>query len=175
MADLVTLEDYKTYATINSTTNDAKLSQLISSTSKFVRTYCGREFEQATYTERLEVFGNRIFPTEYPIDSVTSLGYYNPDKVLTDITEYEAYPDYIQFLETISYKVDKPVEIEYVGGYLTIPEDLQLAVFDLITYYNKREVASSATMKGETINRGSINPDLPAHIKRVLNLYRLIE
>ena len=175
MADLVTLEDYKTYATINSTTNDAKLSQLISSTSKFVRTYCGREFEQNDYVERLEVFGNRIFPTEYPIDSVNSLSYYNTDRVLTEITEYEAYPDYIQFLESFTSSIDKPVEIDYVGGYATIPEDLQLAVFDLVTYYNKKEVSASVTMKGETVNRGTISPDLPAHIKRVLNLYRIIE
>ena len=44
MADLVSVSEYKAYADITSTTNDAKINTLRGYVSSLVKTYCGRTF-----------------------------------------------------------------------------------------------------------------------------------
>jgi hypothetical protein len=64
--------------------------------------------------------------------------------------------------------------ITYNAGYETIPEDLKLAILDMIAYYIKNDsaihthkLASPNTMQIEYIS----NTHFPAHIKRILDLY----
>lgn len=64
--------------------------------------------------------------------------------------------------------------ITYNAGYETLPEDLKLAIFDLIAFYMRNDSAihtsksiSPNTMQIEYVS----STNLPAHIKRVLDLY----
>lgn len=64
--------------------------------------------------------------------------------------------------------------ITYTGGYEAIPEDLKIATLDLVSYYLKNDsavhthkLAQPNTMQVEYIS----STNLPAHIKRVLDLY----
>ena len=64
--------------------------------------------------------------------------------------------------------------ITYNAGYETLPEDLKLAILDLITYYIRNDAAvhtsknlSPNTMQIEYVS----STNLPASIKRVLDLY----
>ena len=66
--------------------------------------------------------------------------------------------------------------ISYTAGYEILPEDLRLAVLDLISYYMKNDSAVHAqrlampnTMQVEYLT----STNLPAHIKRILDLYTL--
>ena len=57
--------------------------------------------------------------------------------------------------------------------------DLKLAIFDLITYYLKDEHKQRQTLGGATLqNQGTSgmksSSDFPDHIKRVLDLYRVV-
>lgn len=65
------------------------------------------------------------------------------------------------------------VKITYRGGYATTPADLKVAVMDLLTYYLKnesvpRKASGSITMEYIT------DSSFPPHIKRVLDLYRVV-
>ena len=70
--------------------------------------------------------------------------------------------------------------VVYTAGYdgaSNLPGDLQLAVIDLITYYNKDEHKARQTIAGASIQNQSSssqrnNVAFPDHIKRVLDLYK---
>ena len=71
------------------------------------------------------------------------------------------------------------VKITYNAGYSECPKDLKLAIFDLITYYIKDEHKQRQTLGGATLqNQGTsgmrTSTDFPDHIKRVLDLYRVV-
>ena len=66
--------------------------------------------------------------------------------------------------------------ITYNAGYETLPQDLKLAVLDLVAFYIKNDsavhthkLAQPNTMQVEYIS----STNLPAHIKRVLDLYTI--
>ena len=69
------------------------------------------------------------------------------------------------------------VKVVYTAGYSAVPEDLKLAVIDLITYYLKDEHKERRTIQGASIQNSSSssqrdNVAFPDHIKRVLDLYK---
>jgi hypothetical protein len=71
------------------------------------------------------------------------------------------------------------VRVTYTGGYATTPADLKLATFDLVTYYYKKEsTPQKAVSAGITLSSRSTPTDkpsdFPAHIKRILDLYRSV-
>ena len=56
MADLVTKQEYKTYAGINSTNQDAEIDFLIPKVSELVKTYCKRSFIDYYDEAKAEIF-----------------------------------------------------------------------------------------------------------------------
>jgi hypothetical protein len=67
-------------------------------------------------------------------------------------------------------------KITYTGGYETTPEEIKLAALDLVGYYMKSDMSIKST-RNAGANNTSIEyvttANLPAHIRRVLDLYRL--
>jgi len=185
MADLINITEYKAFASISSTESDAKLNVVIPMVSAFVKTYCGRDFANYTATAAVEYFsigGTTLFVSEPPVTSIDSverkLVAGDAYTVLTDKVhyEYDIANDCVVSLETDGFPaIPNGVKITYKGGFATIPSDLKLGVISLVTYY----------MKGEQVPRKSLNSnqisteypqsqDLPPHIKRVFDLYRII-
>lgn len=182
--DLITKAEYKAYAGINSTNKDAEIDALIPRVSALVKTYCRRSFVDYYNTDLVEYFNGPsiLFPLkEYPIVSITSveksIDYGATYDTLVEYTDYAldmsrgvvhamiptGFPEYIN-----GYKVT------YKAGYALVPEDLKLAVIDLITYYIRNDSAihsnkapGTSAVQIEYISTTS----LPAHIKRVLDLY----
>ena len=71
----------------------------------------------------------------------------------------------------------KAVKVVYTAGYSSCPEDLKLALFDLVKYYLKDERKERMTIAGATVQNSvstSIknNAGFPDHIKRVLDMYK---
>ena len=74
-----------------------------------------------------------------------------------------------------SYSVPyRSLEVTYYAGYTETPEDLKLAVIDLIAYYLEDESQPTKSMLGATIDNPLpyVGVSLPANIRRVLDLYR---
>ena len=182
--DLVTLEEYKTYVGISSPNQDEVIESLIPKVSQLVKSYCRRTFLDWADESKTEIFsgGEYLLPTEFPIIAIGSVEYSEDyGKTYTSLTEYTDWVldlenqwikpinDYGTFIRGINaYKVT------YTAGYETLPEDLKLAVMDLLTYYLKNDSAvhSSKAPGTNTVQIEYISTtNLPAHIKRVLDLY----
>lgn len=187
MADLVTRAEYKAYRGVAGTTDDARTDVLIPSISALIRTYCGRSFTDNYTSNKTEYFTlkweqSAIFVSELPIVSVVSV----EELVSGSQTEYDT-------LTTDQYVVDptmdaiyrvedgvrlpfsvgiNSVRVVYKGGYSTIPGDLRLAVYDLITYYLKDQHIPEKNHASFTVRYNNDSPDFPDHIKRVLDLYK---
>lgn len=194
MANLLSLEEYKTAKGINGVTDDAKINALLASVSQLVRTYCGREFTTYYGTDLTEYFSIKweedfVQLKETPIVSITS------------VSEREAITEAYVALTTDEYYLDSDtdsifrvnslgtgyqaykkgpasVKVIYKAGYSACPEDLRLALVDLVTYYLKDEYKQnrsigSVTVQNQVSSSQSNSPDFPDHIKRILDLYRV--
>jgi len=194
MADLITLQQYKTAEGITQPKDDARLNALIPSVSQLVKTYCGNSFVDFFSSNKTETFtldwGTYIVQlTESPVNSIVSVqerqSYSDSYATLTTgAYEYALDSGTDSVLRTLSsgrYKnwplgVDA-VKVVYTAGYSAIPADLKLAVLDLVTYYLKDEHKQRQTIAGASLqNQGSTsqnnNVSFPDHIKRVLDLYK---
>jgi hypothetical protein len=181
--DLITRAEYKTYAGISSTNNDATLDVLIPKVSDLVKSICRRSFVDYVDDYKIEYFEGgtaSYMPEEWPIISVycveISQDYGN---TYTNLVEYTDYAVNKRDGSIRCINKDFPVlingyRVTYNAGYETIPPDLKLAVLDLVSYYLKNDsavhthkLAQPNTMQVEYIT----TTNLPAHIKRVLDLY----
>jgi len=78
MADLITIDEYKTSENIQSTKEDHRINSLISAVSALVKTYCGNSIVDHYSTNKVETFSinwstNLVQLTETPIVSIVSV------------------------------------------------------------------------------------------------------
>lgn len=182
--DLITKAEYKAYAGISSTNKDVEIDALIPRISALVKTYCRRTFIDYVIDEKVEYFsGGDLYLTlkEYPLIELISfeqsIDYGQTYLGLTEYTDFavdrstsnihcmipSGFPLYIN-----GYRAT------YNAGFTAVPEDLKLAVIDLLTYYLRNDAAihsnkapGTNTVQIEYISTTS----LPANIRRVLDLY----
>lgn len=185
MTALITLADYKLYKKITKTDSDEELSAIIASVSNLVKTYCGHSFIDYFTTPKVEIFNTKasqhaILLNEWPVNTVSLVEYRD------DYTE--AY----QTLASTDYFVDTTIDtvflhsgywpegfgsvkITYTAGYTATPEDVKIAALDLVQHYFKEEYKERKTLGSASIDTGQSkigNSKWPAHIARVLDLYR---
>ena len=193
MANLITLQEYKTAEGISAPKDDARLNVLIPSVSELVKTYCGNSFVDFYSSNKTEEFnidwGTHVVQlTESPVNAIVSVqerDSYSSSYVTLTTGAYEYALDKTtdSILRTTGggYK-NWPVgvaavKVVYTAGYSAVPSDLKLAVLDLVTYYLKDEHKQRQTIAGASLqNQGSTsqnnNVSFPDHIKRVLDLYK---
>lgn len=183
---LITLEEYKGYYAISSPTHDGRLTILIDLVSELVENYISRELAPITYTNKtFELLGTMAFLDNFPIRALTTLEFFSSSTstwVAIPDTDYELDEDNgtVEIFNSVSLadtttSRSKPIRATYDGGYATLPADIKLAIFDLVTYYNKREQNPVRGMAGQSIDNSSATngSEMPPHIKRVLSLYRV--
>lgn len=194
MADLITLEEFKEIQGINSDDQDLQYDKLLGSVSQLVRTYCGRDFlayYDTDKTEKFNIFDNTsyVYLTEFPIVEIVSVkerATYGSSYNTLTTSDYEYYLDTSTHAVVrstpggLKYFCQGPeaVEVVYKGGYQTTPEDLKLAIADLIVYYQKDEykvqrIIGNATLTGAGVSHLENFIGFPDHITRVLEQYRV--
>lgn len=197
MADLVTVNEYKDAEGIRGEKDDDRLQVIVPQVSELVKKYCGTSFIDYYSTNKVETINiNDLYTTtvmlsESPVNTVVTVqertAMSEDYKTLTT-TDYEYYFDSASDSITRTTKNGQPtnwakgmgaVKVTYTAGYADCPKDLQLAIFDLITYYMKDEHKQRQTLGGATLqNQGTsghrASTDFPDHIKRVLDLHRVI-
>lgn len=70
------------------------------------------------------------------------------------------------------------VRITYNGGYDSdvVPPDLKLALLEFVKLiYKKEQNKSSMSFQGENSDIASLSHNFPPHVKRVLDLYRILD
>jgi len=199
---LVTRAEYKAYQGISSNTSDATIDSLIVKVSELVKSVCRRSFvdyvndPKEEYSEggnsTIELAETPVmvilsveYSSDYGANYVTLEEYVNfvlsktqnnlrPILVASPPPELLGYVPYGSRSNPIFPEAINGYRITYTAGYETLPEDLKLAVLDLIAYYIKNDsavhthkLAQPNTMQVEYIT----STNLPAHIKRILDLY----
>ena len=194
MTNLVTLEEYKDAEGISNPKEDLRINALLPSVSQLVKTYCGNSIIDYYSTNKTETFNidwntHIIQLTESPVNTIVSVeerASYQDAYVTLTTSNYDYYFDSTtdSILRTNSSggysswrKGVASARVVYTAGYENTPDDLKLAVFDLITYYLKDEYKERRTLGGASIqNQTSTtqrdNVAFPDHIKRVLDLYK---
>ena len=151
MSNLVTLTEYKEAEGIANPKEDLRLQTLIPSISQLVKTYCGNsiiDFYSSNKVEDFDIYWETfaVQLTESPIVDVVSVqerGSY--DEAYTTLTT-GAHEYYLDTRTDSIIRTNNSggrlnwkhgvgaVRVTYKAGYASTPEDLKLAVFDLITY-----------------------------------------
>lgn len=180
---LVTKAEYKAYAGISSNNDDAMIDLLIPKVSSLVKSLCRRSFNDWIDDPKVEYFDGgiaRYTPLESPILTISSLEYSEDyGATFTAMVEYTDYvvakaDDTIRLILGDFPEVLNGFRVTYTAGYEDIPEDLKIAVLDLIKYYIKNDSAIHSN-KAPGTNTVQIEyvttTSLPAHIRRVLDLY----
>lgn len=186
MADLITLQDVKTFATITSTTQDVIINDLIPKASEFVKNYCGRTFVDYVTNAKVQVFSGGVdsfFLVEEPIINILDFDYSQDfGQTYNSLVEYT---DYVYNLEDNSLQVcyletfpkgTNAYRVTYNGGYTSVPADLKQATIDLVLYYMKSDMSVKSTRSpGSSATQVEyiVNSTVPSHIRRVLDYYRL--
>ena len=181
---LITRAEYKVYMGLTSPTQDSIIDNLITKVSDLVKSICRRTFVDYVNDAKVEYHeggSNLLVPEEYPVLSISSLEYssdygatYSPLVEFTDYALSKATNNIIPINTTNFPAMPNGYRLTYTAGYESLPEDLKLAVMDLVTYYIKNDMAvhSSKAPGTSSVQVEYITTtNLPAHIKRVLDLY----
>lgn len=194
MANFTTLQEYKDAEGLQSAKEDQRISALIPAVSQLVKTYCGNSIIDYYTTQKTEILNinwdtHIVQLTESPVNTIVSVherAGLGESYVELTTNNYEYYLDTATdciFRTTggSTYrnwpKGPGAVKIVYTAGYSETPEDLKLAVYDLITYYLKDEHKERQTLAGASQQNASTTSmrnsvAFPDHIKRVLDLYK---
>ena len=197
MADLITVNEYKDAEGLRGEKDDDRLAIIVPQISELVKKYCGVSFLDYYSTNKVETFTiednytSTIIVSESPLVSIKKVEErtsYSDDyqELLTTKHEYYIDEEADAIIRTnttgnpISWKKGVgAVRITYKAGYASTPKDLQLALFDLVNYYIKDEHKERRTLGGAVQqNQGTAgirnSTDFPDHIKRVLDLYKVV-
>jgi hypothetical protein len=183
--DLVTKTEYKAYAGINSTTQDAEIDSLIPKVSELVKSYCRRTFIDHVDDVKIEVFkgGNKeLLLSEFPVTQVVSVqvstDYGQTYTKLTKFTDWVPDGDTVVSLDPAGVGFKELIngyKVTYFAGFDPIPEDLKLVTLDLISYYlkNSSAVHSARVQQPNTMQVQYVTgSQFPSHIRRVLDMYK---
>ena len=197
MADLITVAEYKDAEGLRGEKDDDRLNVIVPQVSDLVKKYCGISFLDFYSTNKVETFSmndtatTTVITSESPLVEVSKVeertAYSEPYVELTT-GNYEYYVDTESDAIIRTHTSGNPknwakgmgaVRITYKAGYATTPKDLQLALFDLVNYYMRDEHKERRTLGGAQVqNQGTsgirTSSDFPDHIKRVLDLYRVV-
>ena len=201
MANLVTLQQYKDFAGLQGVKTDARINTIIPQVTKVVKNYCGTSIIDYYSSDKTEYFDilddrtSRIMLDESPLVSVSQVQERDDQAssyvtLITENSDSSGKYEYIVDTNTDSIirttstgtkyfsKGHKAVKVVYRAGYSSTPEDLKLAVFDLIKYYLKDERKARMQIAGAMVENQvstSLNRNIgfPDHIKRILDFYKV--
>ena len=201
MANLVTLQQYKDFAGLQGVQEDARINTLIPQVSQLVKTYCGTsivDFYSSAKTDYFDIVDGdttRVMLDESPVNTVTSVQERENQAAsyVTLITENsDSSGKYEYIIDTITDSIirttstgtksfprgHRAVKVVYTAGYSATPNDLKLAVYDLVKYYMKdqtikRRQIAGAMLESQSTSGIAGNIGFPDHIKRILDLYKI--
>lgn len=191
---VITTAQYKTYAGITVTTWDTLLGVLIPACQSDVESYCNRLFDTATYTETLDGDNTgQLQLSNYPITSITSVSYLAPNgsTLAMPSTSYSVDANTglltlvpLQYSKSTAYDtMGNPsnewvygprftrgfqnYRVVYVGGYSSMPADLQLAMYEYVaSKFNpiKNGATADTNLLSESIGDYSYTRKTPAQM-----------
>lgn len=184
MANLITLDEFKSYKNFTKTDNDTAINLIIGSVSTMIKRVCGHSFIDYYNTDKIEYINidpqtDIIILNEWPIVEIVDVSTKGTDGVYTtvDSDDYHVNTEesFIQLHSGDWPKGFGTVKVTYKAGYESTPDDVKIAALDLVNHYFKEQYIENKTLGQASIDNimtNKPNGRWPAHIIRVLDLYR---
>lgn len=153
----VTLAEAKAHCRVEDAAEDATLVGLVAAATDYVEQYTGKAIVSQTWRLTLDKFSDSILLPKNPIQSVSSVKYYDAiGDIQTLSTEYytadtasdpawivlnadQTWPD--------TFDGVNAVRIEFVAGYTTVPPPIKHAILMLVAqWYDHRAAVSDKAM-----------------------------
>ena len=146
----IVLADVKAHFGITDTHQDAVIPTYIDAAVEHVQEYLGTYLITQTWELALEYFPTEIEVQHLPVQSITSIKYYDTDGVeQTLAADQYSLDDYNKYSAWVlpAYGVDWPssrdvantVRVRYVVGYGddgdSVPADIKMCLYDLVNFY----------------------------------------
>lgn len=138
----VTLAEAKAQCRVDSSDEDALLNGLIAAATNHVEEYLGRALMTQTWRLTSDEFSDSMLLRRGPVQSVTSLKYYDIDGVLQTVSTDDYTPDLSHDPQWIVKNTNATwpatldaidvVQITFVSGYAILPAAIKQAVLLLI-------------------------------------------
>lgn len=186
---LTTRDNVKAALNITGSDDDARIDSLLAVVTDFIQSYCNRTFASDTLTEYPKVNGynaSTVNLKRYPVTSVTSVHVstdlprvYGADELLTADEDYilDEDPGILHRTDGSAWPTGiKAVKVVYVGGYSTIPADLERAAIEIIAVKLNKGKFQLYHVTQEDAAEGGIRmlrwEDIPTTTQQVLDDYR---
>lgn len=178
---VITLNDYKAYAQINSPNQDAKLTPMVAMVNSFIENYIGYSVgSEKSLQQTVTPQGNEIYLNTFPVASVSKIVIKRFGQADQEIAAEKYYVDRINgIIEILDPSLKLPtnprsIEVQYRAGSSSVASDLKLAALELVMYYDKREFKNSVSSgDGQSVGFQSIKT-IPPQVKAILDLHRII-
>lgn len=158
---IATLDDVKSFLKITNTDEDAYLTQLLEGVDKYVKQYCGKEFETGTHEALVWVEDETGFLPDTPVTDVTSV----VNESGTELTTYTYTPYGAIKVDGVNHEL---LVVTYTGG--STPEDIKLAVLRMVEYlYQKAEAIHSQSFEGVNVSFSEV----PNFVREVLDNHKI--
>lgn len=160
LGDLTTLAMLKSYLSLDVTTHDTLLQNIITQVSYQIQVLCNRIFASASYTEYYSGKGNNfLLLRQYPVSAITSI-YDDTDRLYSADTLISS-DDYaledagdsgiVKFDGLILSRGLNNIKVVYTAGYTTIPSDLEMACVKRCAADYIESLGGINAMEGETL------------------------
>lgn len=180
MAELVELDDVKTYLKITGGAEDDRLNLIISLVTGLIQDFTHRQLvERVDFEERHHGRNTPLlFPFDAPITGVTTLDIIDPDGdvILDSLTLNEDFvispsKEYLQLRNALDRRGitgtfaqrfpagEANLKLIYTSGFAAIPKGVQMAAFEAVSFFRSK---SSAGLKSERLGDYSYTTDTPS-------------
>jgi hypothetical protein len=170
-------------------TEESECDLLINAASRLAVDYTGRGMDnngvsRLLSTSRTEYYDgdgtDTLHLRSYPISAVTSI-YVDPDRDYgsSDLLDTD---DYVYYENEGKICTDgslfspgrKSIKVTYTGGYTSIPEDLQLAIKELVLFWYKRNTDKRVGVTNISVGDKSMGyePNIPESVLSTFKRYR---
>lgn len=174
--NLCTLDNVKTFLSLTTSGSDVLLTELITRVSKSIESYCDRTFDSQSYTEYFDG-GSEVFPSNYPITTVTSVHYdtnreYGTDDLI-DSTYYTTIDSRSIAFDDEYKKYPNALKVVYTAGLSSVPEDLKQACIDEVArVFKMKEYRSIELLSDDKGSYTYITDNFLPSSKSIIDRYK---
>jgi uncharacterized phiE125 gp8 family phage protein len=170
-AEPVSRIEAKLHGRVTWTKEDSVIDIYIAAARRYLENYTQQSFVQRTLRAEIPRFADAIVLPLRPIASITSIKYYTTDspQVLTTLSDTGSPTTSSEVFDLVHNVIvrnqgqtwpttaNRPdaVQIDYVAGYATVPEDVKACIFLLLQdLYENREaqIVGTITQRNKTVD-----------------------
>lgn len=172
MANIIVLEDYKSFAAIKNPNNDEKLQWYVDYVNALILNYCNTNFAPTVVVGK-KVTAHDSFSVLVPNAPVISVQEVRVNGTATTDYELDSEMGLIEFLSAVT-NTRFAIEVDYTYGHSGVPADLQLSALEFVRYLDKQEYNKSRNLgNGESAAYG--DPEqIPPYIRLAMNQYKVL-